>query len=81
MREETFGDVKLSIFDMYGVLDIRGYGNRCAQIELVDGRWKAKFFWHNEQNQLCMHNPEEHTSKESAKLAGMNWVVYGTRRC
>ena len=81
MHTETHDSIELSVFDMYGVLDIRGYGDRCAQIEMVNGRWQAKFFWYDKQNQLCMHDPEEHTSKESAKLAGMNWVVYGTRRC
>jgi len=81
MYTEIHNNIELSLFDMYGVLDIRGYKNRCAQIELVDGRWNAKFFWYDEQNQICIHDPEEYTNKESAKLAGMNWVTNKTRRC
>lgn len=78
MIESLYNGMKLDIFDMYGITDIRSVEtNRYAQIFCQAGIWELHLYW-NEDGVIKEHYEVlHHKTKPEASTAGKDWVVEG----
>ena len=78
MREEIYNGKRISIFDMYGVVDIRTEdGRRSAQInnELED-TWEIHLYWVGEGRINKYYDTKYAKTKEEAMEIGKKWATW-----
>ena len=79
MFEQTHQGVELSVFNMYGLVDIRaGHINRTAQV-YHNGVWKLNVYWEENGEYLADWKTHIYPTKEKAVSIGKDWVALGIR--
>lgn len=79
MRTVIHNNVAVSVYDMYGMVDLMSEEtNRSAQIFYSKGVWELQLYWVDDGGKLCQHYEYITFNNKSKSLdAGVVWVVDG----